>query len=529
MVRRERKMTQYTVRAPDGKTITLDGPPGASQADVIAQAQKLYKPQAASQPAPAAKDPSGYFSGMDSRMHGAINAAEGQLGSDFRSAYGPQPKGAPSGAGNPGGARAGAADRLGGDILDVLKSPFVGAVSGATGLDRQSSDVITSGLSMLLGARGGAAGEAGAAEKAASGPRAEQAAMDAEHAGRVSRLQRAGVEMTPGQKQGGLMWRAEEAHKSNPFVGQGIRDAENHSIRTFNKATYDKVLSPIGEKYTGSAQDIGRAGVRQVQQKLNAAYDRLKPRMKLSWDDKLTSDLAGVRSEAAELPPDHERQFETILNNRVLKPLTQGHMDGETFKKTEEAIGKLAAQYKGSQDPAQRALGQRLEDVNGALRDGLERGSDASVRGDLKRVNNAYAMFTRVRGAAANRAGSGGVFSTGDLLSAIKQGDKTVGKGAFARGDALLQDWAEDAHQVLPNRLPDSGTAERLAFNKPQGLVEAGVGGVTNPMTRKALQTMGKKELPKPAPSPQAAGPIHVLSRRTISAAGAKPGEGDRQ
>jgi hypothetical protein len=92
-----------------------------------------------------------------------------------------------------------------------------------------------------------------------------------------------------------------------------------------------------------------------------------------------------------------------------------------------------------------------------------------------------------------------------------------------------LQDWAEDAHQVLPNRLPDSGTAERLAFNKPQGLVEAGVGGVTNPMTRKALQTMGKKELPKPAPSPQAAGPIHVLSRRTISAAGAKPGEGDRQ
>jgi soluble lytic murein transglycosylase-like protein len=37
----------YTVKAPDGKTVTLSGPDGASQADIIAQAQALYKPQAA--------------------------------------------------------------------------------------------------------------------------------------------------------------------------------------------------------------------------------------------------------------------------------------------------------------------------------------------------------------------------------------------------------------------------------------------------------------------------------------------------
>ena len=37
---------EYTVVAPDGKEITLIGPEGASQQDVIEQAQKLYKPQA---------------------------------------------------------------------------------------------------------------------------------------------------------------------------------------------------------------------------------------------------------------------------------------------------------------------------------------------------------------------------------------------------------------------------------------------------------------------------------------------------
>jgi hypothetical protein len=36
---------EYTVVAPDGKEITLIGPKGASQDEVIAQAQKLYKPQ----------------------------------------------------------------------------------------------------------------------------------------------------------------------------------------------------------------------------------------------------------------------------------------------------------------------------------------------------------------------------------------------------------------------------------------------------------------------------------------------------
>ncbi len=45
-------MAEYTVKAPDGKTITLQGPDGASQEDIIAQAQALYKPQA-STPAPA--------------------------------------------------------------------------------------------------------------------------------------------------------------------------------------------------------------------------------------------------------------------------------------------------------------------------------------------------------------------------------------------------------------------------------------------------------------------------------------------
>ena len=38
-------MAQYTIQAPDGKTITIEGPEGATEAEVIAKAQELYKPE----------------------------------------------------------------------------------------------------------------------------------------------------------------------------------------------------------------------------------------------------------------------------------------------------------------------------------------------------------------------------------------------------------------------------------------------------------------------------------------------------
>lgn len=321
---------------------------------------------------------------------------------------------------------------------------------------------------------------------------------EGKYAESVKALQKEGVDLTLGQTHGGVVRRAEEAHKSNPLTGHAIREAENRSIQTFNRATYNRVLANIGEKFEGD--EIGRAGIKQVGDKLDKAYESIKPKLALKPDDQFIKDMADTRTEASEMPDAQEKQFETILNNRLLKRVgPDGNIDGATFKQIESEIGHLAAVYKSSGDAAHRELGSALSDVVTHLRENLERSSDPSVREELKKINTGWAMLTRIENAAGRRAGSGGLFTTGDLLQAVKSGDRSSRRRTFARGDALMQDFAQTAHDVLPNRLPDSGTAEREQWNNLTGIILRGAGTVTNPLYKSAAEAM-KKTYAEPPP-----------------------------
>ena len=296
---------------------------------------------------------------------------------------------------------------------------------------------------------------------------------------RVDRLTEAGVELTPGQIKGGEARRQEEAHKSHPLWGKAVREAENKSIVSFNRAEYNQALEPLGQKITAKELPddmIGREGVDLVGKKIGAVYERIIPKMRAKPDHELVEALSEIKEDGGLLGP-YESTLNHIIDQRVVKRMQSGEMDGREVKRLESELSYLARQYGSSQDGAQKLLADHIERVQAALHDNMERHSDPSVREELKKANQAWAGYVRLRGAAANRASSGGVFTVGDLLSAIKREDKSPGKGSFARGDAMLQDLAEDANAVIPNRLPDSGTPERLARNRMAGGVGAAVGG----------------------------------------------------
>jgi hypothetical protein len=51
------------------------------------------------------------------------------------------------------------------------------------------------------------------------------------------------------------------------------------------------------------------------------------------------------------------------------------------------------------------------------------------------------------------------------LHRAVKAGDRTKDNRAFSEGEALFQDLTSAGKSVMPNKIPDSGTAGRMFSN----------------------------------------------------------------
>lgn len=397
---------------------------------------------------------------------------------------------------------------IGSDVLGMVSSPLTGLldstigrpVETATGgrVSRETAGDVASALIPVAGelstARKAAtlAKEAGVTNNTARAILAKPipakaallpAAGDTSHVARVARLQKDGVYITPWAAKGGNAKLTGDKLTSEPHVGQAIMEAQQKSIESMNRAVYNKALRYIGD-HVGPNDPVGRDGIANVGQKLGKAYEELLPSIRVHADNKALADASGLRQRAAKLGEAGERQFNAIFDQEVGRHFENGQMmDGRQFKTAESELGRLSRSMKGSPDHNQRELGHLLDDTADVLRSAAERTSPPGIRPRLKAINSGYAIFTRIQDASARRItapheGEFGVFTPTDLMAAVKKGDRSVRKGAFARGDALLQGFAEDAASVLPNKMPDSGTAGRLRQGRAGAVVGAAVSGV---------------------------------------------------
>ena len=176
-------------------------------------------------------------------------------------------------------------------------------------------------------------------------------------------------------------------------------------------------------------------------------------------------------------------------------------------------------------DADQRGLGLALRELQQSLRETLQR-ANPQVSQELSRINQAYAMLTRLQRAAGGAGATEGVFTPAQLSSAVRAGDRSARHGAFARGDALMQDLSDAAKGVMPGTVPDSGTAGRLflgglsAWVSPQAA--AGLGAASIPylpgLNRLSAMALGRRPEFAPriaeavskgfVPAPFVAGPL---------------------
>jgi hypothetical protein len=123
-------------------------------------------------------------------------------------------------------------------------------------------------------------------------------------------------------------------------------------------------------------------------------------------------------------------------------------MSGTAFQTLDSSLGQTATAARTSANGYDRATGNALFQVQGALRDALERGNPDAA-GAMAAARDAYSKMLRVQTAAARPGGEPGVFSPDQFQSAVRQLDPTRLKGAYARGNALLQDFADNASAAL--------------------------------------------------------------------------------
>lgn len=298
----------------------------------------------------------------------------------------------------------------------------------------------------------------------------------------LAQLRAAGIKPTIGQTLGGAANITEQKATSLPLVGDMISSARRRSFDDFNRAAINRAVAPIG----GQVDDIGHAGIAKAGDMLSAAYDDALRGLKgVTLDSQAKGELFNLKAMAANLPDQSRSAFNRTIKNVIESRMSPNQgMTAETFKIVESELSKKAAAYGGSTSAGERELGDAFNEALRILRDSAARQNPQYAEA-LARANAGWANLVRIEGAGKAAALNEGVFTPGQLMSAVRQSDKSVRDRATARGTALMQDMAGAGQRVLGNTYPDSGTAGRA------GLIAAGAAGVLNPYATAATLAGG--------------------------------------
>lgn len=279
----------------------------------------------------------------------------------------------------------------------------------------------------------------------------------------IKNLMDGGTQITLGQISGDLAKRLEEGAKSIPILGHFIRQSEGRTFDSWNVATVNRALGPLGKV---EAKDA-REAVTKAEDLLDKKYDQVRANIPgLTKDADLDADILSLQTRIGELPVGLQDQFDAIVNNRLNNRFgIVGAMDGAAFKKADSELRTVADGLRSSADNAQRELGHAVTDLRMALRGALRR-QYPNVAPQLAEVDQAFAKIADVQRAGTASATAAGRFTPGQYLNALKRSDRSARDKDFMKGLRPMQNWAEDAHRVIGNKMPDSGTAERISTDE---------------------------------------------------------------
>lgn len=288
----------------------------------------------------------------------------------------------------------------------------------------------------------------------------------------VTALRNRGIPMTVPQQLGGFVKNVEDKAMSLPLVGDMIRNRRLEGLDAFNREAFREAGGPI----QATANTIGQEGVEQLGDLVSDAYTNATAGASVPFDPTFATDFSAAVGRGQRLPPDLRGSLADILDARVAPITDTGFMTGDQFQQAMRALkatrNRPPSRFEGFEQDYRDAVTGVMDALEGQMMRG---GADSTVTG-LQSANAANRNLRTIedatrRAAGGSETGTPFVFTPSQLQRAGIATEKRY-PGARPFGDL-----ADAGQEVLPSRVPNSGTADRAAqMLLPSAIVGGGAG-----------------------------------------------------
>lgn len=260
-----------------------------------------------------------------------------------------------------------------------------------------------------------------------------------------------GVQPTVGQGLGGVANKIEQQLTSAPILGDAIQHARNRAQDEFQTVALQRAMT--GSSAIPDAGFKVASTVDEANKVASHLYDSVVPSL-VPHLDAISGAYVGLKTALA-------NPRLTSEGNKQLRDLTKSYfanfpkMKGSQIKELDSQIGYDIRRYAAG-DPNHQAIADGLQEIQQGFRSGLESGLPAELRGTLKEANSIFRRLIPFNKAASSRADE-------KVLPRALQ--KASARQARVDSSRYIDDLIDPALDVLPNTVPDSGTAGRWLLN----------------------------------------------------------------
>jgi hypothetical protein len=289
----------------------------------------------------------------------------------------------------------------------------------------------------------------------------------------VRELVNRGIRLSPGQTTQGWFNRAEQGLESVPVTGAMVSEARHVPYGDFVRAAHDEALSHIGQTLPRDVRP-GYEAFRHTHRAISNFYDTLHARMPTTATPQLTTDLNTVMQNSRQfLNRDSQQELHDFIRGNITERFADsgGTLSGSQMQAALAELRAVARTYTDSGRPQEKLMGRYMRDaVNAVSR--LARSQHPVEAEALRGADIAYSHSKILEIAHGKNAAQAfeGQFTPAQLGQAMGQ---VASKHQRASGRAFYQDLVGAGKQVIPNTLPNSGTAERRLLHE----LLLGVGG----------------------------------------------------